>query len=179
MGVLAITQALLEVVFEEQFLVESSSLTHVGGDAHIVLGGVGICFGAELETGLPAGVAFGLNLCENAVVVVRVADHGYVVPVLGCRAKHGRSADVDFLDSFGHGGAFFGDSLSERVEVDANEVDEAYSVLLQCLHMRRFVAASQECAMHFGVEGLDAAVANLGEPGYFTDTNGVDTTLFK
>ena len=58
-------------------------------------------------------------------------------------------------------------------------VDEAYAVLLQCLHMRRFVAASQECAMHFGVQGLDAAVANLGEPGYFTDTNGVDTTLFE
>ena len=49
MGILAVAQALLELVFEEEFLVQAGLGAHIGRDHHIVLGRVRIGLGRKFE----------------------------------------------------------------------------------------------------------------------------------
>ena len=73
--VLAVTEFLLQVIFEEEFLVQSGLGAHVGGNGHVIFCGMGIGLGGKLETGLTGGIAGGLDFRKNGGVVLRVADH--------------------------------------------------------------------------------------------------------
>ena len=178
-GVLAITERLLEVVFEEQLLVEAGLLAHIGSDAAVVLGGVGIRLSGELQAGVKRGVAAFANLGKHTIVVRRVANDSNIVVVLGRRAEHRGTAYVDLLDGFCHRSALFGDGLAERIEIDADQVDELNAVLTECLQVARHIAACQQSTMHLGVEGLDTTIADFGETRHLGDTDGGDTCLLE
>ena len=87
-GVLAVAQALLEVVFQEEFLVQPGLLAHIRGYHYVVLGSVGICFGGEFESGAVGGASVGAAFLQDSGLIGRVADYGHVLPVLGCAAYH-------------------------------------------------------------------------------------------
>jgi hypothetical protein len=87
--------------------------------------------------------------------------------VFGSRADHARSADVDVLDGFLEADAAAGDSLLERVEVDAHQVDRANVVLFHCGNVLRVVAQRQQAAMDLGVQRLDPAVHHFRETRHF------------
>ena len=86
MRVLAVTQALFEIVFEEQFLIQTGCFAHIRRDTHVVFGGVRISLSAQLQTRLFLGVTFRLNLRKNTVIIARIANDRHVIPVLRCRA---------------------------------------------------------------------------------------------
>ena len=178
-GVLAVAEALLEVVLQEEFLIEAGSLSHIGGDAGIVLGRVGIGLGRELQAGLVRSLPVSLELFQDGIVVGGVAHDGHVLPVLGGAAHHGRTADVDVLDGLGQGDTLLGDGLLEGIEVHADELDGLDAVLLQGLHVCGNVAAGQDAAVYLRVKGLDTSVADFRETGYFADADGLHTLGFQ
>ena len=77
------------------------------------------------------------------------------------------------------GYTLLGDGFTERVEVDADEVDGFNSVLAKSFHMLRELPAGEDASMDFRVEGLDPAVKNLRESGHFGDPGCVDSALFQ
>ncbi len=67
-----------------------------------------------------------------------------------------------------------GHRLDEGVEVDDDEVDGRDALALQLLAVRGEVAAGEDAAVDDGVQGLDAAVEDLGEAGEVGDGLGGD-----
>ena len=177
MRVLAVTQRLHEVEFEEQLLVQPGLRTHVGRDHRIVLGGMGIGLGRELQARGLLGVAAGADFVENLRIVRRVADHRHVGPVLGRRTQHRGTADIDILDGVLHLHVGLRDRLPERIEVHADHVDKLDLVLLQRFQVFGIVAAGQQAAVHVGVQGLDAAVADFGKSRHVADVDNLDTAV--
>ena len=88
MRVFAVAEALLEVVLEEKFLVQTCSLAHVSSNHHIVLSSVGISLCRELQTGFLRGVSVLSDFIDDQAIVVRVADNCHGAPVLGCTTEH-------------------------------------------------------------------------------------------
>ena len=88
--------------------------------------------------------------------------------VLGRRADHARSADIDVLDdlvtvrALGHGGL-------ERIEVDDHQVYRGNRVCGHCRGMFGVVAHRQQAAVDLGVQRLDATVHHLGKAGELGD----------
>ncbi len=134
---------------------------------------MGVGFGGQLQTGLTGGIARSGDFSQYTPVIGGVANDSYVVPVLGSRAQHRRTAYVDFLDSLSHSGTLFGNRLAERIEVHAYHIDELDTVLFERLQVGRLVAACQQRTMHFRVEGLDTSVAYLWEARYLRNTDGM------
>ena len=178
-GVLTVAQRLLEVELQEELLVQAGLLAHVGSDHRIVLSRVGVGLGRELQTALLLRVAELLDLGQNLVVILGVANHRYIVPVLGSRTQHRRTADIDILNGLLDRYALLLNRLTEGIEVHAHQVDKLDSVLLQRLKMALVIAASQQTAMHLGVQRLHAAVANLGEARYVADVDYLHAALLE
>ena len=74
MRVLAIAQALPEIEFQEELLIETGLFPHPAGNHHIVLGGVGIGFCRELQTGVAAGVTTGFQFAQHHGIILGI-DH--------------------------------------------------------------------------------------------------------
>src|SRR5690606_15103099 len=91
----------------------------------------------------------------------RYAAHGRTV-VLGGSAQHGRAADVDVLDRVGKRAAGAGDGFTKGVQIHHEQIDAFDAVLFQSLHVFRAVASREKATVDFGVQGLDAAVEDLG-----------------
>ena len=81
------------------------------------------------------------------------------------------------LDGLGEGDAWVGDGLLELIEVHADEVDHADSVLSGLGHVLLRIAAGKQAAMDLGMQRLDAALHHLGEAGVLLDRDHGDTRL--
>ena len=169
--ILAVAERLNQIELQEQLLVEPRFFTHVRSDHRIVLGGMGICLGRELQPQSGSRIAVSPNLRKDRVIIRRVAHYGHVLVVLGRTAQHRRSADVDILDRLVHRHPFAGDRLTEGIEIHAHHVDELDAVLPQRFQVVRIVAASQQAAVHLGMERLDTSVADLREPRHIADVD--------
>ena len=178
-GVLTVAQRLLEVELQEELLVQAGLLAHIGSNHGIVLCRVGVGLGRELQTGLLRRIAMRLNLIQNLGVILRMANHRHILPVLGSRAQHRRTTDVDILNRLIHRHALLLNCLTERIEVHAHHVDELNRVLLQGLEVALIVTTRQQTAMHLRVQGLYATVANLGEARYVADVDDLHTALLE
>ena len=170
-GILPVAQRLHEVEFEEQLLVKPGLCTHIGRDHRIVLGRMGVCLGGKFQARSLFGIAGSADLVQNQVIVRRVADHRDIGPVLGGRTQHRRAADVDVLDGVLHLHIGFGNGLAERVEVHTDHVDKFDIVIFQGFQVFGIVASRQQAAVHVGVQGLDAAVADLGKARHVADVD--------
>ncbi|MNF49332.1 hypothetical protein D3C84_306020 [compost metagenome] len=114
--------------------------------------------------------AAGLEAFDDAGVVAGVDHDGHVFMVLGCRADHGRAADVDVLDGVGQVAVRLGDRGFEGVEVDRDQVDRLDPVLL---HDRAVEGATAEdAAVDLRVQGLHPAVHHFREAGVVGDFHG-------
>ena len=118
------------------------------------------------------------DLLGDLIVAGRVRDDGDELEVLGSGADHGGAADVDVLDGFGEGDVRLGDGLFERIEVDGDEVDTGDVVLFHLADVLGVVADGEDAAVDVRVEGLDAAVHDLGEAGDVADVGDGDAGLF-
>ena len=113
--------------------------------------------------------AAGLHLIQYNSVVRGINQYRHIGIVLGRRAQHGRSADIDVLDGILQAAALPGHRGLERVEVDDHHIDILYAMFQHLGHMLRVGAHAQQAPVHFGVQGLDPAVQHLGETGEFRD----------
>ena len=84
--------------------------------------------------------------------------------VLGRSADHRRAANVDVLDDRGIAGAGTADLL-ERIEVGNDEVDRLDVMVVHGFRVLGIVADAEQRAMHRRMQGLDAAVHDLGKAG--------------
>ena len=140
----------------------------------VVAGGMGVALGG-IAAALRGGGAAGGEGLEEAVVVGRVGEHRDAGVVLRRRAQHGRSADVDVLDGVLVRAIGLRDRRFERVEVHHQQVDGFDAVLG---HDRVIGAgAAEQATVHFGVQGLDAAVHDLREAGDRRDVGDGETGL--
>ena len=85
--------------------------------------------------------------------------------ILGRRADHGRSADVDILDQIFHAGVRLGGRLLEPVEIDRHHIDGRDTVLANGANMRGIPADGENSAVDFGMQSLHAAVEHFGKAG--------------
>ena len=133
------------------------------GDSRVVGGGGLVDLHLQTTTGGKRGAAAGLaHLGQDGVVVGRVGDDGDARGVLGGRAQHGGTADVDVLDGVREGDLGVGDSLLELVQVDDDQVNQLNAVLSGLLHVLLGIAAGKQSAVNLGVQRLNAAVHHLG-----------------
>ena len=103
-----------------------------------------------------------MHLGQDGIIVGRVGDDSNTRGVLGGRAQHGGTADVDVLDGIREGDLRISDGLLELVQVDDDQIDQLNTVLSGLLHVLLGIAAGQQCAVNLGVQGLNAAVHHLG-----------------
>jgi hypothetical protein len=89
--------------------------------------------------------------------------------VLRRRADHRRAADVDVLDHLGVAHAAAAGRPLERIEVDADEIDELDAVLRRLAHVLGVVAHREQPGVELGMQRLDPAVHDLREPGEVLD----------
>jgi hypothetical protein len=97
--------------------------------------------------------------------------------VLRRPAQHRRPADVDHLDGLLLADAVLPRHLLERVEVDAHEVEEADSLLVERNQVRIHLAPREDAGVDRRVKCLDAATEHLGEVGHALDTRHLQTEL--
>ena len=89
------------------------------GDGRVVGGGGLVDLHLQATTGGKRGAATGLvHLGQDGIIVGRVGNDGNARGVLGGRAQHGGTADVDVLDGVREGDLGVGDGLLELVQVD-------------------------------------------------------------
>jgi len=93
---------------------------------------------------------------------------------VGGGANHPRPADVDLLDRLLECHLAARDSLDERVQVAAHQVDLLQAVLLQRVHVLRPVAAREDPCVHTRVKRFDPPVHHLGETRQLGDGTRVD-----
>lgn len=114
-----------------------------------------------------------LDRGEDVRVPLGAGDDGDRRVVLGRRAHHGRPADVDLLDAL-VGARTGGDGLTERVEVDDDEVEGLDAQLRELLAVAVQPQVGEDAGVHARVQGLDAAVQALGETGELLDLGDRD-----
>ncbi len=81
------------------------------------------------------------------------------------------------FDSILHRDIRFGDGLTKRIEVDADEVYLLYSVVAQLLHVIRNIPARKKGTVNLWMKGLYTTIANLGESRDITHTGHRQTCL--
>ena len=125
--------------------------------------------------------AAGAQRVEHRVVVAGVDHDHHVAVVLGRRARHRRSADVDHLDHLGLGGAGAGlaQRLAERIEVHHHHVDRHDALLGELAAVRLLGAIGEDRAVDPGMQRLDAAVEDLGRAGDRGDRRHRDAALLE
>ena len=149
------------------------------GDDEVVVRRAVERLGGELTQGLVPELARLLELVEDLVVVLVAGHHGDARVVLGGRADHARSADVDVLDhDLVLDPAPPGDLL-ERVEAADDHVDGLDAVVGDGLHVLRHVAPRQHAGHEPRVHGLDAPVEHLREPGDLFDEGDRDAGVLE
>ncbi len=89
--------------------------------------------------------------------------------ILCRRPDHRWAADVDIFDDLFMFGARLRHGLLERVEIDDHQIDVAEPLLLDDRLMPRVVADGEDARVDAWVQGLDAAVENLGKACYLAD----------
>ena len=179
MRVLTIAQRLHQVELQKELLVQTGLLAHVGRDHRIVLRRMRISLGRKGQTGLLQRIAMSLDLVQNLRIVLGVANHRHVSPILGCRTQHRRTANVDILDCLLDRHTLLLNRLTEGIEIHADHVDKLDLILLEGLQVALIVTTSQQTAMHLRVERLDTTITNLREARYIADIDHLNTLLFE
>ena len=135
-------------------------------------------FNRQVEAGgLGQGAVVGGHFTQDAVVVTGVDHNGYVLMVFGCRADHGRAADVDILYCVGQGAVGIGDSLLKRIEVDHHHIDGVDAVLGH--HRIVGTATAKDATVNFGVQSFDPAVHHFREAGVVGDFGNSDLIFLQ
>ena len=85
--------------------------------------------------------------------------------ILGGRADHCRSADVDLLDRLFGRHAVFLDRFFERVQIDDNKVDRLDMKVVKLFSVHGIVEHSEQCRVNGRMERLHSAIQYFREAG--------------
>ncbi len=96
--------------------------------------------------------------------------------VLGRRADHGGSADVDVLDA-GVEVCAPRHCCFERIEADDEEIDRLDAVRAHCGIVMLIVPQGQQAAVHFGMQGLHSTVHHLRKAGQLGNVAHAEPSL--
>jgi hypothetical protein len=121
----------------------------------------------ECEARRPTQPALTAQGVDQRGVLPRVGQHRDMGPVLGGRAQHRRAADIDILDGLVQGAAGTRHRRLKGVEIEYQQVDGRDAVFGH--HRIVHAPATQQPAMDFRVQRLDAAVHDLGKTGVGRD----------
>jgi hypothetical protein len=128
----------------------------------------------EVEAGFVGQATSRLDFGQHGAVVGRIDHDADVSVILGGRAHHGWSADVDVLDGIRQGAVRLGDSGRKRVEIHDDQINAADAVLGH--HRIVLAATAKDAAVDLRVQRLHAAVHHFREAGvigHFGDGNAV------
>ena len=146
------------------------------GDGRIVGSGKGEGSGGEALAQGQGGSALLLHHLLNLFVLVRTGNDGGEGVVLGSRAEHGGTADVNVLNALLEFGTL-GNGGLEGIEVEDGHVDLANAVLLHLLLVLGVATDAEQATMDLGVKRLDASVEALGRSGVVRHVNDGETGL--
>ncbi len=136
---------------------------HVGGNGGVVFGRMAEGFERQLLArhglGAPGCEGFG-----HFQIVLRIADDGDRLMVLGCCSQQGDAADVDLLNGCGQRHVRCGHGLLERIEVDHHQIDGDDSVTFQLIQME-FSPSGQDAPVDGRVQRLHSPAQNFGKAG--------------
>ncbi len=118
-----------------------------------------------------------VQLLEHRVVGLGAHDHRDAVVVLGRRADHRGTADVDVLDRLVLAHVELRDRALERVEVDADQVDRLDRLRLEGRHVIGVVAAGEQRGVEPRVQGLHPPVQDLRRAGELGHVGDLDPGL--
>ena len=133
------------------------------GDRRIVVSGVKEGIAGE-PTALVKAKSTLLNGLGHLAIARRIHDHGNGRVILGGRAHHGRSTDVDLLHAsieVRAGGYRF----LEGIQVDHDELEGLYLKLVELRQVVFLAGIGQDPGVHARVERLHTAFQALGETG--------------
>ena len=111
-----------------------------------------------------AGVVF-IQLSDQLRVVARINNYRNTSVILGRRAKHRRTPDVNILDYFIVPGVFPGDRLLKRIQIDHHKVDRFRLERGQFFAIFWVVAPVQQRAVYFRMQRFRPAVHHFGAAG--------------
>ncbi len=149
------------------------------GDDEVVVGRAVEGFGGELTEGGVAELAGRRELLEDLAVVLVAGDHGHAGVVLGCRADHARSADVDVLDDDLVLDTASSGDLLKGIEAADDHIDGLDTVVGDGLHVLGHVAPREDAGHEARVHGLDAPVEHLREAGDLFDQRDRDAAVLE
>lgn len=98
--------------------------------------------------------------------------------VLGCRAEHGRTSNVNIFDALFKGGALVY-SVLKRIEIENSHVNVLDIEFFHFLFMLRIASYSQETSMNFWVKCLDASVQTFRRLSVIGNIQDVESCLTK
>ena len=107
----------------------------------------------------------GLDLLEDFTVLPLFGGDGRKGMVLGRRADHGRSADVDLLDRLFERHARLADRGFKRVKVDDYQFEGQDAVVDEGLHVLGVVVPAEDPAMDLGMQRFEPPVHHFGKTG--------------
>ena len=170
MGVLAIAHGLSELAGEgtaaRGFLTQL--LGEPGGDRRIIGRRPSIGPRRQLLAQRKAGAAVRLQFGQHFFEVGNLGTDRHIAVVLGRRADHGRTADVDVLDAVLERTALRDRGL-ERIKVHIDDIDGADAVVGHGLGVFGRVAHAQQAAVDDGMQRLHAPVHHFREVGQVGD----------
>jgi len=146
-------------------------------DDGIIFGGQRECLRRHPLAEFEAGAAIvRLKLHQQCRIIGRIGDDRDMGVVLGGRAHHRRSADVDILDDRVAVGAAH-HRAQKGIEVHHDQVDRRNPMLFHGRDMVGIVANPQQPAVDLRVKRLDAPVHHFGKAGQVGDVANLGTAL--
>ena len=140
------------------------------GDRGIVGGGALIDLQRQAEVGCTGDVTvIGVHFIDDLSIISRVDDDRDRLVVLGGAAQHGRAANVDILDGVVEGAVGVGHGCLEGIEIDHDHVDRRDVMLCHFGDVGRVIAQTEQAAVNFRVQGLDATIEHFRVAGVFGD----------
>ncbi len=136
-------------------------------DRGVILGRVGEGLAHQLVTKGETGTF--VDRRQQTRVVARIDDDEHVAKVLGSRAHHAGTANIDLLEEPLEFDAFSLRRLHERIEVDDDDVDRLDAELGEHLEVVGMVATRKNAAVDCGMERLHAALHHLGKARHLRD----------
>jgi len=138
-----------------------------------------IGLGCELAAGAAADpAARARHLGQHRIQVTTIRTDRNEVAILGRGAQHGRTANIDILDTVlksrarRHG-------RFERVEVDINEIDRLDTVFFCVSLVAVIVAQIKQAAMHGRVQRLHPPIHHFRIAGEISDVFDVEPSFFE
>ncbi len=151
--------------------------SQVVGDRAVVTRGVSENLFRQRKTRLRIDAVRTAQLINHQLVVSGIDNHRNALMILGGRAQHRRTADIDVLDRVVERALRMCDGLLERIQIDNKNFDRVDRVISKRLHVRRIGPMREQACMNARIKRLHAPIEYLGKTGVLRYFGHFDTVL--